>query len=331
MSMRRIFITTLVAILFLSACNLPLQQPNPPQPEPATQAVLPPAAATQAPLLPSPTADLPTLASVPSPTAPSALTVELLKNAVYRPSGMTTPLDPVQLVDGAYQAGQDINLVSIRMGNSFAFGDLNGDGMQDGVAIVGENYGGSGVFVYLVAYLNQAGAPVLSAAQLIDDRPQVNSLQIENGQVILDALIHGVQDPMCCPSFPVVRSYRFANNTFIWTRQTSQTPTGAERAIDIDTPLDGALVSGSVQFTGRVAISPFENNLSYAIYDSAGSELLRGPFSVTSIDMGGPGTFDHLLDLSAFTSGTHLHVVLSDLSMADGSVLALASVELIIQ
>jgi hypothetical protein len=79
-----------------------------------------------------------------------------------------------------------------------------------------------------------------------------------------------------------------------------------------------------------VTISPFENNLSYRVYNEQGNELAAGPIMVTAPDLGAPGTFTVTLDLGAFPMG-RLHIEISDLSAADGSVLALASVAVVVK
>jgi hypothetical protein len=47
--------------------------------------------------------------------------------------------------------------------------------------------------------------------------------------------------------------------------------------------------------------------------------------------MGAPGTFDSVIDLSAIPAGTVIRIELQDLSMADGHMLAMDSVELVVK
>ncbi len=55
-----------------------------------------------------------------------------------------------------------------------------------------------------------------------------------------------------------------------------------------------------------------------------------GPVNVDAADLGAPGTFNVTLDLGAFPPG-RIRIELSDLSAADGSVLALDSVMVIVR
>ena len=108
----------------------------------------------------------------------------------------------------------------------------------------------------------------------------------------------------------------------------SKTSDGTERSINIESPASGTQVSGSVQVKGKMSIAPFENNLAYRIYDASGNELAAGPFMVNADTMGGPGTFDNVIDLSTIPAGLVVRLELQDLSMADGSTLAMDLVEL---
>ncbi len=258
-----------------------------------------------------------------SPT-PAVLTLETIKNVEYKLNAVDNPRI-IRLVDGIFT---DEDRTEVRLFDQIAIKDLNGDGVEDAAVLVGENFGGSGTFVSLVVFLSQNGQPEQFAAILIDDRPKITSLTIEDGQIVLEALVHGVDDPMCCPTFPITRTYGLGTNGLVLTNQTSQTPGGAERIITIEQPLAGSDVSGSVQVKGTVTISPFENNLVYAIYNEKGEDLIRGPFPVQSEDLGGPGTFDNPIDLGDIPIGSVIRLELSELSMADGSLLAMDSVGL---
>ncbi|MBI3739109.1 MAG: hypothetical protein HY258_08705, partial [Chloroflexi bacterium] len=137
--------------------------------------------------------------AVPTPSIP-ALTADQLRNAQYQLVFQDLH-KTVQLTNGAYQNGTDPaspDFVDVRLAEPMAFGDLNGDGIGDAAVLLAENYGGTGVFVSVVAVLNQNGQPMQAAAEMIDDRPQINSLRIQNGQIYLDAVIHGPNDPGCC-------------------------------------------------------------------------------------------------------------------------------------
>ena len=59
--------------------------------------------------------------------------------------------------------------------------------------------------------------------------------------------------------------------------------------------------------------------------------LAEGPLQVISEEMGGPGTFDSPIDISTLPAGPPIRLALLDLSAADGSILAMDSVALVVK
>lgn len=314
----RSLLTFSVVVALLAAC-VPPTEPQPPTPLSPTWTPRP----SETPFAPVP--------DEPTPSAlPGSLTPESIRHARYVLGGRGI-VETVQLANGIYQGGQGAEYASVWLLDPLAFGDLNGDGAEDAVALVAENYGGTGVFVYLVVFLNQNGQPQFYLNRLVDDRPIVNTLTIQGDDILLDVVLHGFEDPGCCPSLRVVDRYRLETTELVLRQRTSFTPGGLERRVTIDSPRDGETVSGSVRLVGSVTIAPFEANLACRIYDSRGAELAAQPFMVSAPDMGAPGTFDHSVDLSAIPSGTVVRIELQDVSMADGSLLAMNSLVLTVR
>jgi hypothetical protein len=305
-------VLSVLSVLFLAvlACNLPIgNMPTPEKPPKETKPVV------------LPTPQIETLA--PLPTV-SPLTVEMLKNGTYQ---LPESKETVTLVDGKFdRAESNENILHVQLRDPIAFGDLNGDGAEDAAFFLSENMGGTGFFVSLVAVLNEGGLPVQAASRFIEDRPQIIGLMITDGRIDADLVIHGVDDPLCCPNFPVVETFRYRDNQLILRRFTSRPGGGDERAITITGPAAGSAVSGSFQLAGTVTISPFENNLSYKIFDMSWTELKAGSFLVDSAGMGTPGTFNVAIDLAGIAAGTVIRLEVYDLSPADGSMLAMDSV-----
>lgn len=287
---------------------------------------------------PTPTAD-PVTEAAPSPRATTAASdlsptvTGRVRNAPYR-LGIPDSLQVVQLTDGVYESGEPggTDYVSVSVLNFVASGDLNGDSAEEVTALVAENYGGSGTFVFLAVYADVDGTLVFQTSIIVDDRPQVNAMSIDNGEIYLDVVVHGMDDPMCCPTFRAARHYRlFPNNQLDIVDLTTFTPDGDPRAITIDAPPSGSDVYGAVQVRGSVTIAPFENNLEYHILDLAGVELSIGAVNVDSPGLGTPGTFDTVIKLGNILSGAVVRLEVRDVSAADGSVLALDSIELVVK
>ena len=151
----------------------------------------------------------------PTPAAPgTGLTTEQLANATY--SGIYD--EPVTLTNGRYEGkpfvegGASLPTVQL-IDNSTLYGDLNGDGIEDATVLLVENSGGTGVFTYVGAKLNQDGQPVDAGTILVGDRTQVKSMVIENGQVILEIVTQGPDDAQCCPTLKVRKTYALQNGT----------------------------------------------------------------------------------------------------------------------
>ena len=321
MSTRRIACALIVLMLASLACSVNLTDTPVPA---ATQAPgSTEVAATAIPLTPTVTAT----------TAP-ALTLDLLKNTEVQIVGNGAGPDTgtvriIKLTDGHFQKGNDpagTDYISVNMGQQVAFGDLNGDGVDDAAIIIGENYGGTGDFVSVVAMLNQDGKPVFGGLAGVDDRPMINSIDIQDGQILLDALIHGPNDPGCCAAQPAKDTFRLWGGKLIRSGRITQTPDKVQRMITIDSPAPGTEVSGPFTLKGSETVAPFENSLAYAVYQEGAPEpVLQSSITVSANGTGGPGTFEVPLDFSASGIKGNLRIEISDISAADGSELALAT------
>ena len=279
---------------------------------------------------PSPTPPpAPVEVSSPAPSAVSALTAEQVRNASVSLSTLTgdTPITYL-LQDGAYIS--NTGSAAITLLDPLAFGDLNGDGAGDAAALLAESYGGSGTFVSLVIFLNEGGQPAQAAVTPIDDRPVIQDVRIEAGQVALEAVIHGFEDPMCCPTLATSRHYALVGSVLALRDFSTLAADGRWREIQITSPQDGDGAS-SVHIQGTVTIAPFENNLAYHVFDAAGNELAVGPVTVSAEDLGGAGAFDAVIALDGLPTGAAIRIEIRDLSAADGSLLAMDSVILTVK
>jgi hypothetical protein len=184
----------------------------------------------------------------------------------------------------------------------------------------------------LAVYTDVNGKLTFQTSKLVDDRPQLHAVSIQNGEVLLDAVTHAAQDAMCCPTLRTVRHYRLdKNGQPIMSDYATFTADGKTRTITIDAPANDTPVYSSVQIRGSVAVAPFENNLVYRIYSTGSVELASGALPVTASTPGGPGTFDATITLGNVLSGANVRVEVQDISAADGSLLSMDSVELVVK
>lgn len=265
----------------------------------------------------------------PAPSAVSALTAEQVRNASISLSTLTgdTPITYL-LQDGAYVS--TTGSAAITLLDPLAFGDLNDDRAGDAAALVAESYGGSGTFVSLVIFLNEGGQPAQAAVMPIDDRPVIQDVRIEAGQVALEAVIHGFEDPMCCPTLATSRHYALVGSVLALRDFSTLAADGRWREIQVTSPQDGDGAS-SAHIQGTVTIAPFENNLTYHVFDAAGNELAVGPVTVTAAELGASGTFDAVIALNGVPAGATVRIEIQDVSAADGSLLAMDSVILTVK
>ena len=80
-------------------------------------------------------------------------------------------------------------------------------GQSAAAAIVETQTGGSGTYVDLVVIARQNGHPTQLAAAHLGDRVKVKSIAFDKGIVTLTMLVHGPDDPLCCPTLEVTRRY----------------------------------------------------------------------------------------------------------------------------
>ena len=280
------------------------------------------------------TAPVPVNGSTASPATPTTAPAEAqeIRNAEYQ-LGATDTLQVVQLTDGKFEQGTPgaTDFISVTVTDFIAVGDLDADGVDEVAALVSENYGGTGVFVFLAVYSNVGGTWTFQTSNMVDDRPQLRALSIANNEIFLDAVVHGLDDPMCCPALRTTRHYRFVDNLLDMIDYTTFTPDGRPRTIMIESPAEGSEVFTSVPIKGKVAIAPFENNLVYRIYDVSGIELSAGAITVSAPDLGAPGTFETVIPLGNILSGAIIRLEVQDVSAADDSLLAMDSVELVVK
>ena len=145
------------------------------------------------------------------------LTLEALKNAAYLSEW---PADGVaQLVDGEYEEeivpGAASKLVIVFYPDMYAFGDLDGDGIEDAAVVLATSGGGSGTFISLEAVINDQGTPNHVATAFLGDRVEVKSVAIESGEIMVDMITHGPDDPLCCPSLKVTQKYELQGDELV--------------------------------------------------------------------------------------------------------------------
>lgn len=147
------------------------------------------------------------VATATAPAAP-ALTLAQLKNFTYA-LGESSSVEggKVTLVDGRWKdpEGSQFSLLP-----QHALGDLDGDGSADALALLSEDTGGTGRFIYLFALLNHDGVPrQMAEPEWLGDRSVIERLTIDRkGIVAVRYLTHNDGDAACCPTLRIDDRYR---------------------------------------------------------------------------------------------------------------------------
>ena len=139
------------------------------------------------------------------------LTEELVRNTGFRIDHAGGQM--VLLEAGRYTDRE--SRVSAALWEQIALGDLNGDDAVDAAAVLATNTGGSGVFVDLTVVINERGEPRHEASLFLGDRVKPRQIRIEDGEITLDMTVHGEDDPLCCPTQKVTRTYRLADGSIV--------------------------------------------------------------------------------------------------------------------
>jgi len=95
------------------------------------------------------------------------------------------------LVNGVYEeaaAAGSVSKIIVRLDDSGAIGDIDGDGISDSAVILQAEGGGSGTFLYLAVVLNQTGGPAALEAVFLGDRILIERVGISEGVIQVDII-----------------------------------------------------------------------------------------------------------------------------------------------
>ena len=175
------------------------------------------------------------------PATPPVLTVEQLKNAEYEFGRLT---------DGIHEEMNDYPRTVPTKLLHVEFGDLNGDGIEDAVVLFLRGPAGAagGLYSFLVAVVNEQGRPRHVDSIFFGRREPVQSLLIQNGKIVVQAVIRAPHEPYAAiPSHEVIRTFRLEGdtltlleqevdedeNTGFWVQYQHTDPLTAEKIIGI--------------------------------------------------------------------------------------------------
>ncbi len=236
------------------------------------------------------------------------LTLDQLRNAEYHLPLLGDEDTAIHLVDGmgtlVYGEGATERVQVGLVDDRVAFGDLDDDGIADAAVVAYLNSGGSGTFIYLIAVLDRDGAPVQAAHALLGDRVRPQSLTIQGGEIRVESLAHGPDDPQCCPSVTDTRAFVLRGNRLEpgveSPRLTLDQLRNAQYHLpllgDDNTPIQFTDGEGHIAFgeraTERVSAGLVNDTVAFGDLNGDG---IADAAVVVFISGGGSGTFIHLV------------------------------------
>ena len=130
-----------------------------------------------------------------------------LDNATY--SSEFTESGEVTLVNGEFsQPVAEGSATQLRIQNT-EYTAMGVDGENNNIiaTVLVSDPGGSGTFYSLHVMQFVDGQLVEVAATSLGDRVQINSVKIANGNIVVDMVQSGADDPLCCPTEHVLNTY----------------------------------------------------------------------------------------------------------------------------
>lgn len=123
------------------------------------------------------------------------------------------------LVDGAYREKVDPDAASetiVAITDHVASGQLS-NGQEAVAVILVTTTGGTGTFYSLHLIQEIDGELVNTAAIFLGDRVDITNLVFVGGEVLVEMVNQGPDDPMCCPTQQVVNTYDLQNGELVET------------------------------------------------------------------------------------------------------------------
>jgi len=148
-------------------------------------------------------------------------TAEALRNVMVKSSW--TANGTAQLRNGEYREqaapGSAIE-VFVQLGPLISEAQVDNRDMAAAVIIT--NAGGSGTFNDLVLFVRRRGEWQNADLVPLGDRVKVEALRLTEGQVIVELIVHGPRDPLCCPTQRVTRRFELKGERLIAVNQNKE-------------------------------------------------------------------------------------------------------------
>ncbi|MGI9592266.1 MAG: META domain-containing protein [Myxococcota bacterium] len=96
-----------------------------------------------------------------------------------------------------------------------ARGDLDGDGRDEAAVLLLESAGGSALNTWLAIVAEREGTARNVATMLLGDRIQIMRFAVADRRVVVEAVVAGADEPLCCPTRKVRRRFALADAALV--------------------------------------------------------------------------------------------------------------------
>ena len=149
-------------------------------------------------------------------------TPQTSKNDTFRPdpSNATFIFDDGEVTLSAGRNERNVSpgsalVEEIALLDKFAYGDVNADGKEDTVLLLARYGSGSGIFIYLAAFVSGPVTYRGSQAAFIGDRISPQSISVDNATVTVKYLDRGEDEPLAAePTVPTSRQFVYRAGEF---------------------------------------------------------------------------------------------------------------------
>ncbi len=122
-----------------------------------------------------------------------------------------------QLTGGEFREAADDDSASevvVQLSDQMAMDELS-NGRQGLAVILISQTGGTGTFYDLAVLSDENGQLAPAAVTYLGDRIIINDIAIQDGQIVLDMVIQGQDDPFCCPTQQVIQTYELQEDELV--------------------------------------------------------------------------------------------------------------------
>lgn len=151
----------------------------------------------------------------PSRKPEPALTLAELKSADLQTDYVSGGV--IRLTAGEYRepaAPGSASETIVTLTGTVAYASLI-SGQPAAAAVVATQTGGSGTFLDLVVIARRDGQATQIAGTHLGDRIKVEAITFDKGIVTLTMVVHGPDDPLCCPTQRVTRRYELRLDSLV--------------------------------------------------------------------------------------------------------------------